>query len=165
MRSRERAQRVGHRLEWLVAANRARRRDTASLQKPDDDEHRLLRLALLARLVVGEEVEMRDADRYNEVDCDRAVEAHPDLIAETSGAGGRVGDDKKPTIRVEGGRWIGGADTHTRERKRCHDAQSGDDGGHDREPDPAERRRTDYEGGHERRDDEDRGERSEDERD
>jgi hypothetical protein len=78
------------------------------LQQPDDDQHHLLGFALLLRLVIGEEVEMRDANRYDEVNSDRAVEARSDLVAESSGAATGVGDDEQPAVRVGGGGGLGG---------------------------------------------------------
>jgi hypothetical protein len=110
----EGGERVAHRFERLVAADRPRRRDSALSQEPDGREHRLFRIAPLLFLVVRQKVEMGDANGYDEMDANGAIEARVGFMTETYRAARRVRDDEKPPIAVEGNRRRRGADTHPR---------------------------------------------------
>jgi hypothetical protein len=129
-------ERVGHRLEWLVASDRASRRNAAFLQESNRDRHALLCLLPFPGLVIREEVKMGDAYRDNKVHGNVAVKACEDLIAEGGLAAMRVGDYEKPLPCVASGSGSLRTDARALKGKWGQGAQAKNDDRNDREPHP-----------------------------
>ena len=97
----ERPERIGHRLERIVAADSSGDGDAALAEQFDREPCAILGVARFFALVIRQVVQVRNAYRDHEMDRDRAVEARVDLLPERWRTAMLIGDHKQPRLMVE----------------------------------------------------------------